>query len=278
MSTKKGQVMSEGPMLRKKRRPTSQERAAATVLARKVHKVIYPGRDKDRVMSYDPPGRLIIRDYIDNRMAKKTSGSLHDVMPIWEDRRKTKTIHTKIKVGIMCDISGSMSRAMEPLAVTQWMLSNALHQAHAEVAVVLFGEYAHGVLQPGEVERQVNIYEATGSFENFISGFSMIDARLDLIDDTDAARMLVVMTDGHFVGRGHVSYTEKIMSRCRKSGVAVLWVSFDRYFARTDRYGWGELINATSKDPSGVALTIGDAIIEQFRRVAPQHMWANTKK
>ena len=185
--------------------------------------------------------------------------------------KKARTIHTPITCGIMCDISGSMSRAQLPLGIARWVLADAIHQVNGSVATVLFGNYGHAIQAPHEKVRKIEVYEAGGGHENFVEGFSLIDGGVDLIDG-HGARLLVIITDGHFVLSEAVEYAEVVMDMCKRAGVAVIWVTIKEYFARPDAYGHGKIVEVGTKNPLEMARVLGDAVIDEFRRVAPQHM------
>jgi hypothetical protein len=181
------------------------------------------------------------------------------------DRRRGRVKYSPLKVGILCDISGSMSYAQEPLAVARWMLADAVHAVQGEVATVLFGDNAHGIQRGRQRQYTVDVYEATGGWENYIPAFSMIDGELNLIDG-EGARLLVIITDGYFNDSDVVTYAEETMDMCRQSGVAVIWVNVSRRFHREDTYGYGKLIEGYH-DPIAVAHAIGVEVIEEFTRV-----------
>jgi hypothetical protein len=252
----------------RKRKPTSAERQAATRLAQALRMVTYPSRAKTKVQREMPPGRVKIREAA-RGVAQRQAGAQPTAKPFTAIQR-AKTIHTQIRVGIGCDISGSMRPAEEPLAVARWVLADALHQINGEVATVLFGNDAHGVQAPRERLTEIEAFDHNGGSEDYIGGFSMLDAALNLIDG-EGARLLVIITDGHFVRKDAVDYAEVTMDMCKRAGVAVIWLSMSDYFARDDGYGHGTVVNAHGKSPIEVADLLGKAVVDEFRRSAKQH-------
>lgn len=251
------------------RKPTAEERKAATRVARALRQVTYPGRAKIKVQRAAPPGRVKMREaktaYAQRQMRVEQSARP------FTTKEREHTIHTQIRVGIGCDISGSMSGAQEPLAVARWVLADALHQVNGEVATVLYGNQAHGIQAPRERQHNIEIYEANGSSEDYVGGFSMLDAALNLIDG-DGARLLVMITDGHFVRSDAVEYAEITMDMCRRAGVAVVWVDVSGYFAREeDMYGYGTVVRAHDLSAIDVADLLGAAVVDEFRHAAAQH-------
>jgi hypothetical protein len=252
----------------RKRKPVAAERQAATRLAVQLRQVTYPGRAKTKVMQQMPPGRVKVREAA-RGVAQRQARAPITATP-FSTTVRAKTVHTQIRVGIMCDISGSMRVAEEPLAVARWVLADALHQINGEVATVLFGSSAHGVQAPRERLTDIEAFNHDGASEDYVGGFSMIDGALNLIDG-DGARLLVIITDGHFVRGDAVEYAEVTMDMCKRAGVAVVWMDMGGYFARDDGYGHGTVISAHGMSPIEVADLLGKAVVDEFRRSAQQH-------
>lgn len=253
---------------RLKRRPNVDERKAATRLAKDLRQVSYPTRAKTKVRRAEPPGRVNVRE-AKRGMAQRQARVEVTAKP-FKAVQRAKTVHTQLRVGIGCDISGSMRPAEEPLAVARWVLADALHQVNGEVATVLFGNDAHGVQAPRQRVTDIEVFQHNGGAENYVAGFSMLDAALDLIDG-DGARLLVLFTDGHFVLSEAIRYAEVTMDMCKRAGVAVVWVDVTGYFARPDTYGHGTLVQANGMTPVQVAEALGKAVIDAFRSQAAQH-------
>lgn len=247
---------------------TGEEKQAAVSLARELRQVTYPGRARTVVKSEIPPGRVELRGAMQMERQLDTNSPL--TAKPFKQKRRARAIHTPLSVGIMCDVSGSMSGAQEPLAVARWVLADALHQVQGSVATVLFGAQAHPIQAPHERQKDVEIYYAGDGWENYVDGFSLIDSALNLIDG-EGARLLAIITDGHFNDQKAVEYAEITMDMCRRSGVAVVWVDVSGYFARDDCYGHGSLIQASDMSSVQFARTLGKVVIDEFRRAAPQH-------
>ena len=243
---------------------TGTERQAVNRLAHDLIQVANPGRAITKVPSELPPGQLDIREVFRGITQSMRGNPRATIRPYIADEIG-ETTYTPLTLGIMCDISGSMYEAMEPLAVARTVCAVAMHQVQGTVATVLFGNKAYGIQAPHEMISDVEVYEADGSCENFVDGFSMVDSAIDLIDG-EGARLLVIITDGHFVLESAVTWAEKTMDMCRKSGVAVIWLTMDNYFARNDTYGWGRLVNAHKKSPVEVAEILGQAVLDEFKR------------
>jgi hypothetical protein len=247
---------------------TGEERTAAVKLAKELRMVTYPDRAKVKVDSTVPPGKLRIRALVQREQQRQSRTPI--TAEPFRRLERVRTIHTPITVGIMCDVSGSMSQAQTPLAVARWVLADALHQVNGTVATVLFGAQAHPIQAPHEHQHNIEIYHAGDGWENYVDAFSLIDSALQLIDGY-GARLLVCITDGHFNDSKAVEYAEITMDMCRRSGVAVVWVDVSNYFARDDCYGHGTLIQAGELSAVQFANVLGRAVIDEFKRAAPQH-------
>lgn len=244
---------------------TGSERQGVNSLAHRLLQVANPGRSITKVSRETPPGRLNMKEVF-RGITQEMRGNTRVVTKPYIAQEVGPAPNVPLTVGCMADISGSMYDAMEPLAVARSSLAIAVHQVHGTVATVLFGNNAYGIQAPHEVVSNVEVYEANGSYEDYVNGFSMIDSALNLVDG-DGARLLVIMTDGHFVLREATEWAEKSMDMCRRNGVAVIWMTMDKYFAREDTFGWGRLVVADKMSPQGVAELLGNAVVEEFKRV-----------
>lgn len=261
-------MRSHKPEVKERRKPTPEERQAATRLAQALRKVSYPTRAKTKVNVAVPPGRVNIREARNAQYQRQQR--VEQTAKPFRTQQRAKTIHTQMRVGIGCDISGSMRPAEVPLAVARWVLADALHQVNGEVATVLFGNDAHGVQAPRERLTDIEVFSHNGGSEDYVGGFSMLDAALDLIDG-EGARLLVLVTDGHFVRADAAEYAEVTMDMCKRAGVAVVWMDVTGYFARDDAYGHGTIVDVSGKKPVEVADLLGRAVIDAFKQQATQH-------
>lgn len=248
--------------------PSAELQRAATVLVEQLRMVTYPERGWVSRHNDDPPGRLDTRQLIQRR-AQVAKGGQPTAKP-FVHRKREKIKQTKITAGFMFDGSGSQGGVQETVGDCRWLTTEALDRVGGEVAAVRFGAVGTPVQAPGEKLLDVEVYEAYDGWENFIEGFSLIDAALDIIDG-DGARILFIFTDGYFNEDRAVEYAEVVMDMCRQSGVAVLWLDAGNGFSRPDAYGHGEIVSIGDVAPVEVAKMLGEAIIAEFRRVAPQH-------
>ena len=97
------------------REATGPERAAAVKIAQMLEKAKYRERDAVEIHSIVPPGRLRTRAMVQGA-ALKSKGVMAQTEP-WRRTVRKHVDDPTLTIGIMVDISGSMSAAMEPMAV-----------------------------------------------------------------------------------------------------------------------------------------------------------------
>lgn len=247
------------------RRPNKDEQKAATALAMHLRKIQRPTLGRTKTYSAQPPGRIHM-----GKMMKRERQLASGSVPTAEPFRVTHTDiapFTRLDVGIIADLSGSMGGLMKPLASARWVLAQAIHMIQGRVASVAMGQIGWPLQRPGETQRMVTTYRANQPHENFTDSFSLIDAALDLIDGPKGAKVLVIMTDGAFVVPSYAKYAEEMISTCERAGVAVIWVTFGR-FNRLDLYsknGLGRLIDAQGMTPTELATKLGQEIAAEFQ-------------
>ena len=233
------------------RPPTNAERIAANSIARALEEAKY--RDRERVVSNTqlPPGRLRTRTLIDAEVARQR-GSV--VLPdAWKRVQRKQTDEPKLTIGMMVDISGSMSSAMEPMAVTAWAMSEAARRIQAKIAMVYYGQDVFPTLEPGRHLDEVRVYSARDSTEKFERAFKALDGTLDLLT-TNGARLLVVVSDGHYVATERENAV-KWLRRCRDEGVGVLWIGL------TGSYG-GDAAEGYCKEAGGTYIQTNYAVTD----------------
>lgn len=254
-----------GSRLYTKRQPTSAERAAAVKVAQMLDKAKYRERDAVDVSSVIPPGRLRTRAIVQNN-ALKSKGVMTQAEP-WRRTVRKHTDEPTLKVGVMVDISGSMGYAMEPMAVTAWVMSEAAKRTQAKCAMVYYGSDVFPTLRPGQSLSEVNVYTAPDGTEKFNRAFKALDGSLQLLAGS-GARLLVIVSDGHYTGEEQ-EHAKKWLQRCKQEGVAVLWLPFERggmagHLAR----GTDAIVLEGTLDPASAATEIGKAAAAALTKVS----------
>jgi len=243
-------------MLRTTRKPSPDERAAAVQISRALDKAKYRDRDETEVTSIVPPGRLRTRAAV-QASALRSKGLMTTAEP-WRRTVRKHTDDPTLSIGVLVDISGSMSDAMEPMAVTSWVLSEAVRRVQGKAAMVYYGNDVFPTLKPGQHLDDVRIWSAPDSTEKFDKAFKAVNGALNLTWGT-GARMLVVVSDGCYTSTEKAAAREAILA-CARSGVAVLWLTFSE--SSEARYicgGSHAVLLRIDSSPAKAAMEIGQA-------------------
>jgi hypothetical protein len=205
------------------RKPTGEERASAVRVARLLEKAKYRERSQVEITSELPVGRLRSRAMV-QRAAYKANGVNAKVEP-WRATKRKHTDNPELNVGIMVDISGSMGEAMQPMATTAWVMSEAVRRVHGKASMVYYGNDVFATLKPGQHLTDVNVYTARDNTEKFGKAFKAIDGSMNLLHGS-GARLLVIVSDGYYTQEEREQVKHWLAS-CQRNGVAVLWLGFE---------------------------------------------------
>ena len=209
--------------LTESREPTSEELRASLIIGEALEKAKYRERDAIQVSSIVPPGRLRARAIVQNT-AYRARGQMAEAKPFRRTVRK-HTDEPTLNVGVMVDISGSMGSAMNPMATTAWVMSEAVNRIQGNCAMVYYGNDVFPTLSVGERLDKVNVYSASDGTEKFQKAFQALDGSLNLLNG-NGARLLVVVSDGEYTPE-ETKRAKEIVEKCKASGVAILWLPFD---------------------------------------------------
>ena len=242
--------------LRAKRDATGAERSAAVKIAQLLDKAKYRERDEIEIRSTLPPGRLRTRAMVQGA-ALKSKGIMTQVEP-WRRTVRKHTDDPTLTIGVMVDISGSMSEAMEPMATTAWVMSEAVRRVQGKTAMIYYGQDVFPTLKPGQHLSQVEIYTAPDGTEKFNKAFKALDGSINLLHGT-GARLLVIVSDGCYTGEERRA-ASRWVSECSRNGVGVLWLTFDDgRESRALTAGSDAVVLTGIKQPELVAMEIGSA-------------------
>lgn len=244
----------------RERMPEDSERAAAVTIARMLERARYRDRVVTTRNSAIPPGRLRPRAMV-QAAAEEARGSMATAEP-WRHKRRYHVEDPELRIGLMTDISGSMRSAMEPMAVSNWVFSEAVRRIQGKIASVYYGNSVFPGLAPGQHLDKVRIYGAPDGTERFDSAFKALNGKLNLLQSS-GARLLVVVSDLHYTERERAA-ARKWFTRCAQEGVAVIVMPFDAspYFAPDVVEGLPVKLLTKIKDPAKAALEIGTAAAE----------------
>jgi hypothetical protein len=257
-----------GSRVKERRAPTSAERASAVQLSKMLDKAKYRERSVHVRKSVIPQGRLVTRNAIQNKAME--SMGLRGDLPAWKSKSRKHTDDPTLRLGIMVDISGSMGGAMEAMATTAWILSEAGHRIQAKTSMVYFGSGVFPTLRLGQRLPEVAVYTAPDGTEKFGEAWEAIDGQLGLTYG-DGVRMLVIVSDGQYTHKE----TERLMQtlgECKQNGVAVLFVTPEMCYGDLARQAiqksaWGVHLNLSVER---IAEAIGKSATEALTRAGGQ--------
>ena len=253
------------------RDPEQGERAAATILARKIAKAVLVEPARTTVASVKPGKRLRGRAAVQRR-AQEAQGRVPTAKQ-WQNRAYDFTDDVPVTVGAAVDISGSMNALAAPLATTGYVVGNAVEKAGGTYAQVVFGAEVTGVIRAGRKVREVPYVYPSDPWENIKSAVLALDNELDLIDG-EGVRILVLASDGMFVQPAQKAWADEWFPRMARKGVIILHLDFERGWVQRNAAGSYNPrhnnplppVEVHDHDPRAVANLIGDKIIEAVNR------------
>jgi hypothetical protein len=214
--------------------PTVIERGEIAKTARILESLSLPSITKVPVASLVPPGRLRSREAV-RQVAERSTGGVSTAKP-W---RATKRRHDSVKpvvLGVMTDVSGSMAWAEQVVAQVAYVWGNAGHRVGARTAAVTFGDKVDAIIRPGEVPAKVQVKSADGGSEAFDEAAAALDGVLKLSAQNGAAKVLIIVSDGHLVRVREVDRAYEWCKRFKEAGTKIVWVRPNRgSHALTDR-------------------------------------------
>ncbi|USX56422.1 hypothetical protein [Lentzea sp. HUAS12] len=243
------------------RPPKSDERTAARVLARALSTAGVRERVAVKSTSSVPPGRLRMRGAL-AADAQRAAGATVTAEPFTRTNR-ILTPAPPLRLGIACDVSGSMGYLRRPVASAAWILANAGHHATIPVttATVIYGAHVRPITLPGAVPGLVTEFETNDGSHDIATAAAALDGALGL-SRPGAARLLIVVSDGHYDDDERAAGLAQV-DRMRASGCAVLWLTTDD----EDDPFTGVTVHKLA-DPATTARAIGRAATAALRATA----------
>ncbi|MFF1608848.1 vWA domain-containing protein [Amycolatopsis sp. NPDC058278] len=243
------------------RPPTPQECTAARVLARALDTAGTRERVAVRSTSQVPPGRLRMRG-VRAAEAQQAAGAVVTAEPFTRTIRTPVTV-PPLRVGIACDVSGSMGWARAHVASAAWILANAARHTRvaADTASVIFGNHVRPLTHPGKPPAEVTEFRSNDDYEDIPRALDALDGALGL-SRPGAARLVVIVSDGKYCPDPRRDGQKKL-DRLRASGCAVLWLTT----GTTDTPLAGATVHVLT-DPTTAARAIGHAATTALRATA----------
>ncbi|MEV6639655.1 hypothetical protein [Amycolatopsis sp. NPDC051371] len=242
------------------RAPSATEQTASRHLARALTTAGHRERTATKTRSTVPPGRLRMRGAM-TADAQRSAGAIPTAEPFTRTTRSVVPA-PPLRLGIICDVTASMSALTDPVASAAWILAHAAHHTAvpATTATVVFGAgIVTPITRPGATPAKVTTFGTRYGGHAIDTAISALDGALDLSRPT-AARLLVIISDGNFELETRQP-GQKMLDRLRESGCAVLWLAPDK--PGTDPMNGATVHTLT--DPTTTARAIGQAATAALR-------------
>ncbi|MFT7837739.1 hypothetical protein Q5530_16515 [Saccharothrix sp. BKS2] len=240
------------------RPPTPDERSAARVLARALDTAGVRERVAVKSTSEVPPGRLRMRG-VRAAEAQRAAGATVTAQPFTRTTR-TPVPTPPLRLGVACDVSGTMGRVRAHVASAAWILATAARHTRvpADTASVIFGNHVRPLTRPGKHPAEVTEFASRDNWEDIPTAIDALDGALGL-SHPGAARLLVIISDGRFRDQPRLD-GQRTLDRLRATGCAVLWLTTSDHDTPLD----GATVHHLT-DPATAAQAIGRAATTALR-------------
>jgi hypothetical protein len=252
--------------------PTAAMRQHVVTVAGALENLMLPTIAKTSKASPVPPGRLRSREAL-RASAERAGGRMVTAAP-WRTTVRRHTSARPLVLGVATDTSGSMRWAERGVAEFAYVFTNAGHRVGARTAAVTFGDRVHRIARPGEIMDKVVSKTASDGTERCDYAMAALDGVLHLTDPGQAARILLVVSDGALVERGEGDKTLEWMKAMDKAGTWVVWISD----ADIDTGSYGKWLKAAQWLPHFMLKTVKTGISgTAYDRIAAAALEAITK-
>ena len=203
------------------RRPTPAETAAARQSGKVIQSVVAGGVRKTRRSSSFGPGRLRTNEAVRLVAGARSGVSVSGLKPF----RKVSVARmpdTPVSVGIVMDLSPSMTDLCLVGHSLRWMLAEAVHGVGGQVAAAGFIGGAWPMQAPGERDPLVREWPISTGTHSFRDALLLVDGGLGLLDG-DGARVLFVFGDYEWESP-ELAAAQSLVLECERHGVGVVSV------------------------------------------------------
>jgi hypothetical protein len=201
------------------RDPRDDEAAAARRLARALRDATAGTRATTTATSQLPPGRLRMSRAVAAR-AQRAAGAVPTAEPFTRTTSR-RVPAPPLKVGIACDISGSMEPFTGPVASAAWILARAAsHIPAATTATVLYSSRVDALTHPGRAPAQVTDFTAPYMGHKIGLALDALDGALDLARP-GTARLLAIVSDTDYADDEAADGQQRI-TRLAQAGCGVI--------------------------------------------------------
>lgn len=212
-------VETDTPITWREREARDDERQAANRLTTLLRRARHREPARTLQPSTTPPGRLRTRAAV-TLAAQRATGAIPTAEP-WQRTVRTHVLDPELAVAILIDASGSMHAFAKPMSSAAWIVAQASTRAGAISATLAFGDRVTVLIPPGRRPTKVRDMRADAGIERFVEACAEADRLLHL-STPGTARLLVVVSDGHYVDPAEAQAT---ITRLHSTGCAVLWLA-----------------------------------------------------
>ena len=207
------------------RYPNNDERTLARRTKKRLQEAYLYDKTRTRIAAQVPPGRLSGK-VLQQADALRSAGVVVTPEPFVRKEIK-RDINPPLRVAILQDVSGSQSAFAHSASIGAWALATAARGIpESQVAMVGFGETVYKIFGPFEDIPGVPSIFCGDNGEVLSAGLAAVEGKLDLLSRR-YARLVVIITDGHFVTHGELGKRDKVLRRLIDAGVRVLWINTD---------------------------------------------------
>ena len=173
---------------------------ASVKVTKRMQRMAVPSADRVPIKRMESPGRLNTRNVV-AAAALRDSGNAVAAMklPPFRAHKIMRTNKPPGVVGIMADVSASMSWSTTAVGEAAWLLARGAAHSGATVASVSFGEVVDPIVFPGEVPHDVLIRSASDYAHCPDRALAALDGALDLSRATHGgaprSRIVVILSD-----------------------------------------------------------------------------------
>lgn len=199
----------------------AREKRARIKLSELLRRARWRDRDKTKISSELPPGRLRGKEAL-RGSAEKSMGRLPTAKP-WKRTKRKRIEQPKLRVGVVVDVSGSMDSVIPTVSSTMWAVANAVHDVGGKAAGYSFGDSWNIVVEADKPPRQVTSFGHGGGTMN--PGYAIQQAEKDLDLSSPGPRVLAVVSDGAWAHTSAGDLADQEIERLMALGVVVLQVN-----------------------------------------------------